>query len=262
MIELARDAVNDAKIRQLVSQPEGFERPEHYLISKMIEIGINLTLEMKDEWRNASITLYHFKCGNETQRQIISIIRVPPSVIGFLLCALSIDEAGWRRILGGKHAVEISQKLIGEENILRYFYYGRSVQVTWELVKCYIREVLGMDENYLKGIEAIGERVVETLEKLPTNKIAKRVRELERAERLEEFFMFFKRLEKDRQECGLEGPLIRISDKNVKKVLTEYEEVSWRVSKDLLLFIIYERLHDQLTKEGEIEEEEEILEEE
>lgn len=111
-----------------------------------------------------------------------------------------------------------------------------------------------MDEKSLEFIKSIGDRIVETLQKLPENKLRDRVRELERAERRYQFEMFFIRLEKDRLELGLEKPLL--SYEEFASILTAYGEdlnVSWRTAKNLLLFRIYERLHEKLLKVGEVE---------
>ena len=88
----------------------------------------------------------------------------------------------------------------------------------------------------------------------------RRIREVETAEKsLNQFAEFFVRLEKDRQELSFKTPLMSFDE--FAKILTAYGEdlnVSWRIVKSLLLFRIYEKLHDKLI---EIEKEEEEIEE-
>ncbi len=69
-------------------------------------------------------------------------------------------------------------------------------------------------------------------------------------------------MEKLRQKLEIPNALLKFDE--FALLLTGYGEdinVSWRVVRDLILFRIYERLHDRLMKvvsEGEEEEEEEI----
>ena len=124
-----------------------------------------------------------------------------------------------------------------------------------------------MDKEALEFIKSVADRIVETIEKLPDNKLSRRVRELERAEKLYQFEGFFIRVEKDRQEFGIPKALMSFDD--FARILTSYGEdlnVSWKTVKNLLLFRIYEKLHDRLMKAaseeaGESEEVEEEFEE-
>ena len=124
----------------------------------------------------------------------------------------------------------------------------------------YCKEVIGLEKESLEFIKDVGDRIVETLEMLPTNKMKRRIREVETAEKsLNQFAEFFVRLEKDRQELSFKTPLMSFDE--FAKILTAYGEdlnVSWRIVKSLLLFRIYEKLHDKLI---EIEKEEEEIEE-
>lgn len=73
------------------------------------------------------------------------------------------------------------------------------------------------------------------------------IADLENAERLYVFERFFVRLEKKRQKLGIPEALISFDD--FAKILTFYGEninLSWRSVRDLLLFRIYEKLHDEL----------------
>ena len=126
---------------------------------------------------------------------------------------------------------------------------------------------MGLNEKALDFIKDVGDRIVETLNMLPTNKMRKRVRELETAEEkgrgLGRFASFFVRLEKDRQELGIATPLMTFDE--FAKILTAYGEdinVSWKTVKNLILFRIYEKLHDKLIETGKTKDEFEGFEEE
>ncbi|MEM0203995.1 MAG: type I-B CRISPR-associated protein Cas8b1/Cst1 [Archaeoglobaceae archaeon] len=265
MMELAKDAINDVKKTMLASNAGNFRRPENYLFRKIVEITKNVGTRY---WEKASITLYYFICKNKDPQ--LDIIHVPTSAMVFVAYASSVDEEGWRKILiegwGNRDAEfddlerdyrnEVYSRLLNEISILEYFFnrQNRSVNAKWDLLAFYCMEVLGMEERSLKFIREVGDRIVETLEKLPENKIRERVRELENAEKRFQFETFFVRLEKDRLELKIREPLLSYDE--FASLLTAYGEdmgVSWRTAKNLLLFRIYERLHERLMKSEESE---------
>jgi CRISPR-associated protein Cst1 len=149
--------------------------------------------------------------------------------------------------------------LLNGESILGYFYDPRSkkVNASWRLLEFYVRRVLGMDENVLSFIKDVSDRIIETIEMEEDNRLKRMVRELERAERLYQFEEFFVRVEKLRQKFRIPKALLTFDE--FAMLLTGYGEdinVSWRVVRDLILFRIYERLHDRLMRvHGEEEEE-------
>ncbi|MEM4278841.1 MAG: type I-B CRISPR-associated protein Cas8b1/Cst1 [Archaeoglobaceae archaeon] len=266
MLELNKDAIRDVKLTQLASNAENFTKPENYLFHRIKEITRKVGTHKY--WERASINLYYFVCNNQTQ--VLDIIHVPTSAMVFAAYAELVDSLGWNKILMAgwrngdtrfeelerNYRNEVYSRLLNEESILEYFFdrQNRNTNAKWELLNFYCVEVLGMDEKSLEFIKSIGDRIVETLQKLPENKLRDRVRELERAERRYQFEMFFIRLEKDRLELGLEKPLL--SYEEFASILTAYGEdmnVSWRTAKNLLLFRIYERLHEKLLKVGEVE---------
>ncbi len=272
MMELAKDAVNDAKKTMVASNAEGFRRPENYFFRKIVEITKNVGAGY---WRDASITLYYFICNNKTQQ--IDIVHVPNSATNFVAYASIVDKEGWKKILmkgwrnrdiefedlEKNYSNEVYSRLLNEESILEYFYdrQNRNVNAKWDLLAFYCKEVLGMNEKSLEFIKSVGDRIVETLEKLPENKIRDRVRELENAEKMFQFEMFFVRLEKDRLELKMREPLMSYDE--FTRILIAYGEdfgVSWRTAKNLLLFRIYERLHEKLIKEDETKAEERFFE--
>lgn len=261
MIELAKDAIREVRLSQLASNAGNFTRPENYLFHKIKEITKNVRTEKY--WKDTSITLYYFICNNQTQQ--LDIIHIPTSAMVFAAYASLLDSSGWNKILMAgwrnrevefeelerNYRNEVYLRLLNEESILEYFYdrQNRNVNAGWNLLAFYCLEVLGMDEKSLEFIKNVGDRLVETLEKLPENKIRDRVRELERAEKRYQFETFFVRLQKDRLELGMGKPLLSYDE--FASILTAYGEdmnVSWRTAKNLLLFRIYERLHDKLAK--------------
>ncbi|CAD5243839.1 type I-B CRISPR-associated protein Cas8b1/Cst1 [Thermococcus camini] len=270
MLELHDEAINDVRKSFLASNARDFKRPENFLFRLLGELTRKTGRD--DLWGKASITLYHFV--NNNQGQDLQIIHVPTPVLRFITHASREDPKGWKRIVAmgwrkkpseeefekyeRSYANEVYAKLLAEESILPYFIdiKNRRANAKWSLLSFYCSEVLGLDKKALEFIKDVGDRIVETLEKLPDNQLSRRVRELERAEKLYQFEAFFVNLEKLRQRLGIEKPLMTFDE--FATVLTSYGEdlnVSWRTVKHLLLFRVYERLHDRLMKASEEEEE-------
>ncbi len=280
MLEFHREAIEDVKKSELASVARNFKRPENFLFKKLSEIGRNIEL---GKLSGASITLYYFV--NNNQGQEIDVIYIPNPVVRFVALASQRDSDGWARIVSmgwnrgcakrlAKKPEEIEKscqndvyrRLLNGESILNYFIDrpNRRTNASWNLLSFYCSEVLGLDKEALEFVKGVADRIVETIEKLPDNKLSRRVRELERAEKLYQFESFFIRVEKDRQELGIPEALMSFDD--FARILTSYGEdlnVSWKTVKNLLLFRIYEKLHDRLMKAspeetGESEEEEEF----
>ncbi|KUK00291.1 MAG: CRISPR-associated protein Cst1 [Thermococcales archaeon 44_46] len=271
MVELHRDAFDDVVKTQLASNAKNFRRPENFffhLISDLMR-----KIEHSELWKNTSVTLYYFV--NNNQGQELDVIHIPNQILRFVAYASLVDSSGWKRIVSmgwrkrpsdeefaeyeRRYSNEVYSRLINGQSILRYFIdkTSREVNSKWELLQFYCSEVLGLDEKALEFVKDVGDRVVETLEKLPDNKLKRRVRELENATKLYQFEAFFVGLEKLRQELNIEKPLMTFDE--FARILTSYGEdfnVSWKSVKNLLLFRIYEKLHGRLIREEEIGEEE------
>lgn len=274
MLEFHREALDDVRKTELASVARNFRRPENFLFEKLIEIGTRLET---GKLENASITLYYFV--NNNQGQEVDVIYIPNSVLRFVAFAARVDRNGWSNIVAmgwrrrpsrdeveefkRRYPNDVYARLLSGKSILPYFIdpHRRRANSKWRLLSFYCSEVLGLDRDALEFVKGVADRIVETVEKLPDNKLSKRVRELERAEKLYQFEGFFIRVERDRQELGIPSALMGFDD--FARILTSYGEdlnVSWKTVKNLLLFRIYEKLHDRLMKAseeaGEPEEEE------
>ncbi len=276
MLELCEEAVRDVKLRELASNARGFKKPENFLFRKIAEITQKIVGGYK-QWENVSITLYYFICNN--QNQSIDVIPIPNPVLRFIAFAESVDPKGWRNILNigwqinknnkkrkklsfeeleRKYTNEVYMKLLNYESILPYFYdkRKRNVNASWRLLEFYCVEVLGLNKETLEFIKNVGDKIVETIEELPNNQLRRTVRELENANKLWEFENFFVRVEKIRQDKKLQNALLTFDE--FARLLTAYGEdinVSWKTVRDLLLFRIYEKLHDRLGGIGKESEE-------
>lgn len=284
MLELLKEPLQYTIENKLFSNGRDFKKPENFLFKKIIEItrkfegGSNF-------WKNTAITLYYFINGNRSGSQNMDIIQIPTSALKFIAFAGEIDYKGWKTImnkgwiikkakrdkLGFKELEKgysnvIYDKILKEDSILSYFYDSRNkiVNTKWRLLEFYCLEVLNVDKETLEFIKEVGDRIVGTFEKFKSTKdVIKMITDLENAERLYVFERFFVRLEKRRQRLGIPEALISFDE--FAKILTFYGEdidLSWRSVRDLLLFRIYEKLHNELMETKQISDnidQEEIL---
>jgi len=273
MLEFSKEALADVRKNRLASRAKDFKRPENFLFHLVGEI--TRKIERDEFWENSSVTLYYFICNN--QKQILDVIHIPTQVLRFVAYANLVDPLGWKRIVSmgckelpdvinfeklerEKRQNRVYSRLLNNESILPYFYNSkeRKVNAEWKLLAFYCKEVIGLEKESLEFIKDVGDRIVETIGKLPDHKLDDEVRSLERAEKLYQFETFFIRIEKLRQNLGIETPLMTFDE--FAWILTAYGEdinVSWKTIKNLLLFRIYEKLHNKLIKSAESKEIEE-----
>jgi len=278
MLDIHEEAIKYVELSGIASNAREFKRPENFFFKKVIEISRKIESGYR-YWSNTSAVIYHFINGNRSGEQTVEIIYIPNSILRFIAFAGEESES-WKKILNmgwnikkkrkklsfeeleKGYTNEVYRKLLNYESILPYFYNKRerNVNSSWRLLKFYCVEVLGLNEETLEFIKDVGDRIVETIEKLPNNQLRRTVRELENANKLWEFESFFVRVEKIRQNKKLPNALLTFDE--FARLLTAYGEdinVSWKTVRDLLLFRIYEKLHDRLSGvEEESEEEEEF----
>ena len=269
MLEFSMESINYTKENGLFSDARGFRKPENFFFKKIIEITRKIE-SGSSFWKNTTVTLYYFINGNRSGEQWINVIHIPTSVIKFIAFAGEKDYNGWKNILNrgwwikkNKNAKSFGElekgysnrvysKLLNEESILSYFLniQKKKANTKWRLLEFYCLEVLSLDKETLEFIKGIGDKIVGTVEPLEDKDLRKTIRELENAKKLYQFENFFVRLEKIRQQKGIQNSLLTFDEFSM--ILTGYGEeiyTSWYVVKNLLLFRIYEKLHDRLMKE-------------
>jgi CRISPR-associated protein Cst1 len=136
--------------------------------------------------------------------------------------------------------------LIRGESIVRYFFKGeREVFGNWELLKFYLKEVKEMDEKRINAIRDFADRIADLISRLND---VKRLFQLETVKDYSGFRNVLRFLAKDAVKVGMEEPLIKF-DEYVGLILPD-GAMGWNEVRDLLLFRIYEQLHDWLKSRG------------
>jgi CRISPR-associated protein Cst1 len=277
MLEFSVESINHTKENSLFSDARGFRRPENFFFKKLIEITRKVE-SGSSFWKNTTVTLYYFINGNRSGEQWVDIMYIPTPVLKFIAFAGEMDYNGWKNILNRGWLIKKSKnktsfgdlekgysnrvysKLLNEEIILPYFLniQKKEANAKWRLLEFYCLEVLGLDKDTLEFVKDVGDKIIGTVESLEDNQLRKTIRELENAKRLYQFENFFIRLEKIRQQNGIPNSLLTFDE--FSTILTGYGEemyISWYIVKNLLLFRIYEKLHNRLMKADSEEKDEE-----
>lgn len=240
----------------------GYANPRNGLFSMTQQM---ITLQ---EMRNieASIQVYNFT--NFGQGPELDIFYMPAVVFKFLRVAYQSEfKAAWREITRSGYIVNW-KKVKSEEDyknrinrVYEYLLEGRSIfnfflnrklrktRGNWELLSLYLTEVRDMNQTQLDKIKAVGDLIAESIQKSERDR---RLTQLERAKNYGECRNVLRYVIRDRIQQGAPEPLFTIEDymEHLFPASDTFAVTPWRETRDLILFRIYETLHDWLQKQG------------
>ena len=251
---------------------QGITRPTNAIfniISQVISSG--------KRWRreNPSFNFYYFT--NYVQEPELDIFTLPNGVFTFLTEIPPEDWGNWAFIVKKAYKfvkwenIEtdddyknnpniVYNNLLEGKSILKsfYSYKFRKTYCTWKLVKSYMKEVKDMDEKRIGVIKDVGDRLSNYIKE---NDSIKTLNNLEHASNYNNFRNILRKILKNKINNG-DKELLFTFDEYVLDLFPE-GNMTWRETQDLLLFRIYENLHDWLIENEYVEEisEEELLEE-
>lgn len=243
----------------------GFGNPRNalfFMTGKMIEFG-----EINED---ASIQVFCFT--NFNQGPALEVFYLPAPVFRFLRYANQgeykhawgdIVKSGYQKVNWDKVESEDDYKnkhnrvyeyLLNEQSIVGFFLglKNRKSRGDWTLLSLYLKEVRNMNQNRINAIKKVADAIAESIEKTGRDR---RLRQLEMAKTYREFQNVLLFIIKDRLKHGEPDPLFTIDD--YLNYLFPYSEDGispWNETRYLLLFRIYELLHEWL-KDSEIIEE-------
>lgn len=149
----------------------------------------------------------------------------------------------------------VYNNLLQDRSILRFFIdkSKRKVRGDWKLLSIYLEEVQNMKEPRLGSIKQVGDFIAESIRKSGHDR---RLRQLEFANNYSECRNILRFVIRDRIRQGEEMPLFSLDD-YVKHLFPESSDhpTYWSETRDLLVFRIYEKLHDWLVTSGAVDEE-------
>lgn len=254
----------------------GYTNPKNALFKCAEEL-----LKMEKRYKHVSLRLYYFT--NFQQSPELDIYDLPTSVFNFLAAMFYHDfEKEWQRFIikgykyiafddkgnvclkKGNKLIEVQEddyknknnriyeKLLAEKSITNEFYYKRENLVSWKIVEIYQKEVRNMSDERLNAIKAFADQVSEMIQ---THGLNKRLFEIEKNRTFGEMRSVLIRLLKDRVKYKYQEPLITYDDYcNLLFPEPQY----WQETKDLILFRLYEKLHNWLIEQKVTEDNEEI----
>ncbi|WP_299526179.1 type I-B CRISPR-associated protein Cas8b1/Cst1 [uncultured Methanobrevibacter sp.] len=256
---------------------DGITRP----VNAIFEI-ITKVIDSSDLWddENPSLNFYYFT--NYNQGPELEIYTLPIDVFNFLVDIPSEDKYNWKFILKkGYQYVKwdkeetfdkdkknyyyknkpnnVYNNLLMNRSILKYFYNfkHKKTYCSWKLVNAYMREVRKMDEKRIEAIKTVGDKLSDYIK---INDSKKTLSSLENASSYNNFRNVLRKILKNKIKN--DDDLLFTFDDYVINLFPE-GNLTWKETQDLLLFRIYENLHNWMVENDFVEEisEEELLEE-
>ena len=254
---------------------EDFTNARNALFHIIQDIILDYDTNWLDE--KPSINLYHFTNYNQPNPECLSIYHVPTSVFRFLAYVKQYEKYNdWKKIVKkGYHTkkgykvnwekfkdVDVYRKfenyvynnLLENKSIIRYFFNRKNREVIgdWILFTFYLKEVRKMDNKRLETLKRVGDDLSEYI-KLTDN--TKRMVGLETAKNYNSFRNVLRKIIKDRIKSNAEKPLFSLEE-YIEDMFPD-GNLGWRETQDLLLFRIYENLHDWMMSKELPEDDEE-----
>jgi CRISPR-associated protein Cst1 len=274
----ARRAIQDIR-RQMLERDysgcfnENYKNPRNALFHIIQDIILGYDERWLDE--NPSITLYHFT--NYNQGSDLDLYYVPTPVFRFLaymrqhekypqwmqIVRRGYVKVDWKKVKEeGEYINKINtvyDRLLSGKSIVRFFIAPkeRKVYGDWDLLSYYLKEVRSMEKERLETLKRVGDELANYIRE--TENI-KRLGQLEQASNYGTFRNILRLVIKDRVKIGAKNPLFSL-DEYVNDLFPE-GAMTWRETQDLLLFQIYENLHDWLVEQKGLESIEELTTEE
>ena len=252
---------------------QGITRPTNAIfniISQVISSG--------RRWRDETPSFNFYYFTNYNQGPELDIFTLPTEVFKFLTEIPTDDWKNWSFIVKKSYRFvkwdkvendedyknnpnRVYNNLLEGKSILKSFYTTKfkKTYCTWKLVKSYMKEVRNMDEKRIEVIKNVGDRLSQYIE---YNDSFKTLNSLEQASNYNNFRNILRKILKNKIING-DNELLFTFDEYVINLFPE-GNITWRETQDLLLFRIYENLHEWLIKNDYVDEvnNEELLEEE
>ena len=145
----------------------------------------------------------------------------------------------------------VYENLLQDISILGFFLnrWHRKPRGNWELLSLYFKEVRSMEQTRLEKIKQVGDLIADCIQESGSDK---RLIRLERAKSYEACRTVLLYIIRERIKLDAEKPLFSLDD-YMEHLFPESEDFSatpWRETRDLLLFRIYEKLHNWLQEKG------------
>jgi len=193
----------------------------------------------------------------------MQIIHLPNSVFRFLVYVQRLDASSWAKIVqkgyGGFKKEDdykwrnntVYRNLLSGRSIIGFFIEkDRDILGNWELFSYYLKEVRNMDDKRIEVLKKVGDKIADYIKKTDSTK---RLFAIETAKSYEGLRNVFLKITKDVIANGMETPLFT-TDEFINDLFPD-GALTWKETRDILLFRIYEKLSDYIKEKKEIIEE-------
>ena len=264
----ARVCIGDIRQQQLRRDMTGCYNPGYanprnglfYMAREMVQYQ-----EMRTD-ENVTMQFYCFT--NYNQGPELEIFYMPAPLFRFLRIVYQSEyKAEWQKIVQSSYVVNwdkvksendyknrinrVYENLLQDRSILSSFLYRnrRRVRGNWELLSLYLKEVKMMEQTQLDKIKQVGDLIADCIKKSGRDR---RLSQLERAKSYGECRNILRYVIRDRIQQGASEPLFSIDDymEHLFPASDSFTATPWRETRDLLLFRIYETLHEWLQEQG------------
>jgi CRISPR-associated protein Cst1 len=260
---------------------EGFTNPQNALF----HLAEDLTRNLEDDWKeeNPSLRLYHFT--NYIQGPELDIYDFPTPVFRFFAEIRQNPRfQDWRQIVKrgyffvkkgkeiGLNTQEksedeyknsknrIYQKLLAGRSILPHFLNIKKHKCygDFSLLEVYLREILGMNQKRIETVKKVADEIADFIRQ--SDKGKDRLRNLERSTKFRDFCNVLRRISMERLKLqNPEKPLFTL-DEFAEQLFPE-GALTFGETRYLILFRLYEQLHDWLLAQDLITDEEDEIQE-
>ena len=264
----ARVCVESVRRQQLQQEIAGCYNPGYanprnglfYMAREMVQFQ-----EMRTD---ENITMQVCCFTNYNQGPELEIFYIPAPVFKFLRIVYQSEfKTAWRGIVRSGYLVNwdkvkseddyknrtnrVYENLLQDRSILGFFLNKRirKPRGNWELLFLYLKEVRTMEQTRLEKIKQVGDLIAKCIRESGSDK---RLTRLERAKSYEACRNVLLYIIRERIKQGTSTPLFSLDD-YVEHLFPESEDFTatpWRETRDLLLFRVYEQLHNWLQEQG------------
>lgn len=207
-----------------------------------------------------SLNFYYFT--NYNQGPELELYTFPNKVFHFLSLIKIADVKKWNYIVKRQYVNikkdEEEEKYKNRKNriyerllqgkTIRYYFMDRKNRkslCSWNLFRIYLKEVESMNDNRIDSIKELGDVLSEYIMEHDKKDV---LESIERVESYQKFTNILRKVMKKKVEYGDKNILFTYDD-YVNNICPDYK--LWRETRDLLLFRLYENLHDWLIENNE-----------
>ncbi len=267
----SRVCIDDIRQQQLRQQIIGSYNPGYANPRNGLFYMARTMSQFQEMRTDENITMQVYCFTNYNQGPELEIYYMPAPVFKFLRIVYQSEfKTAWQEIVRSGYLVNwakvkseedyknrtnrVYENLLRDISILGYFLNRRirKPRGNWELLSLYLKEIKTMEQTRLEKIKQVGDFIAECIQESGSDR---RLVRLERAKSYEACRNVLLYIIRERIKQGAPTPLFSLDD-YVEYLFPESEDFTatpWRETRDLLLFRVYEQLHNWLQERGFVE---------